>query len=172
MFYLSLYYHSMGSMVMLKEQFILNNISLYQHDIHRKPQGLIMLDDSCRISKAEGANTFEIATTNCNDNGGKHKANKSRSYYLTADSQPLMEDWVRILQNVIQRNALQLLLKNRGNNHDGSTNSTEEGSTNSTLEAWVTKVKHGHAKKVWYAKQIYQTYIQIENICAVIYLIT
>ena len=125
---------------------------LYQHDIHRKPQGLIMLDESCRISKAEGANTFEIATTNCNENSGKNKTNKCRSYYLTADSQPLMEDWVRILQNVIQRNALQLLLKNRGNNHDGSTNSTEEGSTNSTLEAWVTKVKHGHAKKVWYAK--------------------
>ena len=128
-----------------------------------------MLDDSCRISKAEGANTFEIATTNCNDNSGKNKTNKCRSYYLTADSQPLMEDWVRILQNVIQRNALQLLLKNRGNNHDGSTNSTEEGSTNSTLEAWVTKVKHGHAKKVWYAKQIYQNYIQIENIFVLLF---
>jgi hypothetical protein len=80
-----------------KRYFILRNGTLCywksQHDIHRKPQGLIMLDDSCRISKAEGANTFEIATTNCNDNSGKNKTNKCRSYYLTADSQPLMEDW-------------------------------------------------------------------------------
>lgn len=27
-----------------------------------------------------------------------------------ADSQPLMEEWVRVLQNVVQRNALKLLL--------------------------------------------------------------
>ena len=40
--------------------------------MHRKPQGLIILDDSCRISKADGANTFEIATAG-NDGGGKGK---------------------------------------------------------------------------------------------------
>ena len=68
-----------------------------QHDVHRKPQGLIILDEKCRVSRADGANTFEIATEN-------------KTYYLTADSQPLMEDWVRVLQNVVQRNALKLLL--------------------------------------------------------------
>ena len=107
------------------------------------------MDDSCRISKADGANTFEIATSNSNDGSGKGKGNKNRSYYLTADTQPLMEDWVRVLQNVIQRNALQLLLRNRGNLHDGNTNSAEDGAAPYTLEAWLTKVKHGHAKKVW-----------------------
>ena len=68
-----------------------------QHDVHRKPQGLIILDEKCRVSRADGANTFEIAT-------------EGKTYYLTADSQPLMEDWVRVLQNVVQRNALRLLL--------------------------------------------------------------
>ena len=75
------------------------NLRLYflQHDVHRKPQGLIILDEKCQVSRADGANTFEIAT-------------ESKTYYLTADSQPLMEDWVRVLQNVVQRNALKLLL--------------------------------------------------------------
>ena len=121
-----------------------------QHDVHRKPQGVIILDDSCRISKADGANTFEISTSgSVNDVGsGKGKNTKNRTYYLTADTQPLMEDWVRVLQNVIQRNALQLLLRNRRNNQDGSATSSVGGT--STLEAYLTKVKHGHAKKVWY----------------------
>ena len=107
------------------------------------------MDDSCRISKADGANTFEIATSSGNEVSGKSKGNKNRSYYLTADTQPLMEDWVRVLQNVIQRNALQLLLRNRGNLQNGSTNNSEGGGATYTLEAWLTKVKHGHAKKVW-----------------------
>ena len=120
-----------------------------QHDVHRKPQGVIILDDSCRISKADGANTFEISTSgSVNDVGsGKGKNTKNRTYYLTADTQPLMEDWVRVLQNVIQRNALQLLLRNRRNNQGGSATNSVGGT--STLEAYLTKVKHGHAKKVW-----------------------
>ncbi|XP_040581773.1 uncharacterized protein CG43867 isoform X4 [Lepeophtheirus salmonis] len=92
-----------------------------QHDTHRKPQGLISLDESCRVSRNQGSNTFEIATG-------------SKTYYLTADNQPVMEDWVRVLQNVIQRNALQLLIL--------------EGQK-PTLEGWLKKVKHGHAKKCW-----------------------
>ena len=118
-----------------------------KHDVHRKPQGVIILDDSCRISKADGANTFEISTSGSVNELGKGKNNKNRTYYLTADTQPLMEDWVRVLQNVIQRNALQLLLRNRRNIQEGSATSTVEGT--STLEAYLTKVKHGHAKKVW-----------------------
>ena len=58
-----------------------------------------------------------------------------------------MEDWVRVLQNVIQRNALQLLLRNRRHNQEGTAASTVDGTC--TLEAYLTKVKHGHAKKVW-----------------------
>ena len=73
----------------------------FQHDLHRKPQGMIVLNESCRVSRADGSNTFEIATgvgPGC------------KTYYLTADSQPIMEEWVRVLQNVVQRNALKLLL--------------------------------------------------------------
>jgi len=47
-----------------------------------------------------------------------------------------MEDWVRVLQNVVQRNALRLLL-------------SKEDGISPTLQGWLTKVKHGHNKKVW-----------------------
>lgn len=53
-----------------------------QSDINRKPQGQIMLDEICKIVRADGSNTFEIDT-------GK------KTYYLTADSITAMEDWVR-----------------------------------------------------------------------------
>jgi hypothetical protein len=46
-----------------------------------------------------------------------------------------MEEWVRVLQNVVQRNALKLLL------------SREDQKV--TLQGWLTKVKHGHGKKCW-----------------------
>ena len=94
----------------------------FQHDVHRKPQGIIALDANCRISCVDGSNTFEIATAD-------------KTHYLTADSRPIMEEWVRVLQNVIQRNALKLLL------------SREDRKP--TLEGWVIKVKNGHAKKSW-----------------------
>lgn len=50
----------------------------------RKPQGQIILDDLCRIIRAEGASTFEIDT-------GK------KVYYLTADSNATMDDWIRLV---------------------------------------------------------------------------
>ena len=56
-----------------------------QSDVHRKPAGLIELDDSCLVSRSEGAHTFEVNT-------GK------KTYYLTADNTVLVEDWVRTLQ--------------------------------------------------------------------------
>ena len=93
-----------------------------QHDLHRKPQGIVVLNESCRVSRADGSNTFEIATG-------------TKNYYLTADSQPIMEEWVRVLQNVVQRNALRLLL------------SREDQKP--TLQAWLIKVKHGHSRKCW-----------------------
>ena len=49
-----------------------------------------------------------------------------------------MEDWVRVLQNVVQRNALKLLLSGEGG-----------PSMRPTLEAWMTKVKNGHSKRCW-----------------------
>ena len=96
--------------------------NLFQHDLHRKPQGIISLHESCRVSSAEGSNTFEIATS-------------GKMYYLTADSQPLVEEWVRVLQNVVQRNALRLLLSRQDQAP--------------TLQGWLVKVKHGHSRRVW-----------------------
>ena len=47
-----------------------------------------------------------------------------------------MEDWVRVLQNVVQRNSLQTLLRSKADEDP-------------TLQGWLTKVKNGHNKKVW-----------------------
>lgn len=109
-----------------KRWFVLKNgvLTYYksQSDINRKPQGQILLDEICKINRAEGSNTFEIDT-------GK------KTYYLTADSITAMEDWVRILQNVQRRNATKLLL------------SKEENKP--SVQGWLTKVKNGHAKKCW-----------------------
>ncbi|XP_046382604.1 uncharacterized protein CG43867 isoform X5 [Ischnura elegans] len=93
-----------------------------QSDVSRKPQGQIVLDEVCRVTRAEGAATFEIST-------GK------KTYYLTADSIANMEDWIRVLQNVQRRNATKLLLSKEDNKP--------------TIQGWLTKVKNGHAKKCW-----------------------
>ncbi len=44
-------------------------IQMFQHDTHRKPQGLIVLEDNCRVARSDGSNTFEITTA-------------SKTYYL------------------------------------------------------------------------------------------
>ncbi|XP_034239350.1 uncharacterized protein CG43867 isoform X3 [Thrips palmi] len=109
-----------------KRWFVLKNgILTYwksQSDVNRKPQGQIVLDEICRINRADGAATFEIST-------GK------KTYYLTADSIATMEDWIRILQNVQRRNAAKLLLSKDDNKP--------------TIQGWLTKVKNGHARKCW-----------------------
>lgn len=109
-----------------KRWFVLKNGTLTywksQHDVNKKPQGEIALDDACRIIHAEGASTFEIDT-------GK------KVYYLTADSNALMDDWVKALTNVQKRNAAKLLLSKEDQK--------------STVEGWLTKVKNGHSKRCW-----------------------
>lgn len=109
-----------------KRWFVLKNGMLTywksQHDVNRKPQGQILLDEHCRITKADGASTFEIDT-------GK------KIYYLTADSMATMDDWIRVLQNVQRRNAAKLLLS--------------RDDQKPTVQGWVTKVKNGHPKKCW-----------------------
>lgn len=109
-----------------KRWFVLKNGTLKywksQHEISKKPQGEITLDDACRIIHAEGASTFEIDT-------GK------KVYYLTADSNALMDEWVRVIQNVQKRNAAKLLLS--------------KDDQKATVEGWLTKVKNGHAKRCW-----------------------
>ncbi|XP_063217815.1 uncharacterized protein CG43867 isoform X3 [Bacillus rossius redtenbacheri] len=109
-----------------KRWFVLKNgVLTYwksQNDINRKPQGQIVLDEICRITRADGAATFEIST-------GK------KTYYLTAESIATMEEWIRVLQNVQRRNATKLLLSKEDNKP--------------TIQGWLTKVKNGHAKKCW-----------------------
>lgn len=109
-----------------KRWFVLKNGTLTywksQHDVSKKPQGEISLDDACRIIHAEGASTFEIDT-------GK------KIYYLTADSNALMDDWVKALTSVQKRNAAKLLLSKEDQK--------------STVDGWVTKVKNGHSKRCW-----------------------
>lgn len=56
-----------------------------KNDIARKPQREITIDDLCRITRADGAATFEISTS-------------KKTFYLTADSIAAMEDWVKVLQ--------------------------------------------------------------------------
>ncbi|XP_057660411.1 uncharacterized protein CG43867 isoform X4 [Diorhabda carinulata] len=109
-----------------KKWFVLKNgvLTYYksQNDINRKPQGQIILDEICKITRAEGSNTFEIDT-------GK------KTYYLTADSLTAMEDWVRILQNVQRRNATKLLLSRDENKP--------------ILQGVLKKVKNGIPRECW-----------------------
>ncbi|XP_037073458.1 pleckstrin homology domain-containing family H member 1-like [Pollicipes pollicipes] len=94
-----------------------------KHDVARKPpQGEIALDDRCRVGRQEGAHTFEVSTA-------------KKTIYLTADNQSTVDEWVRVLQNVLRRNAAHLLL------------SRED--CNSTIQGWLTKVKNGHSKRCW-----------------------
>ncbi len=117
-----------------RRYFVLKNGSLSywksQHDCHRKPQGVVVLDEECRVSRTAdvGSNTFEVVASSPKGGGRK-------TYYLTADSAPLAEEWVRTLQNVVQRKALRLLLSREDQRP--------------TLSGWLAKVKHGHAKRVW-----------------------
>ncbi|XP_026313740.1 uncharacterized protein CG43867 isoform X4 [Hyposmocoma kahamanoa] len=109
-----------------KRWFVLKNGTLSywksQSEVNRKPQGQIGLGEACKISRNEGAATFEIFTG-------------TKTYYLTADSIATMEDWIRVLQNVQRRNATKLLLSKEDNKP--------------TIQGWLTKVKNGHAKKSW-----------------------
>lgn len=84
-----------------KRWFVLKNgvLTYYksQNDVNRKPQGQIILDEICKITRAEGSNTFEIDT-------GK------KTYYLTADSITAMEDWVRTKCSLLNSFAIQISL--------------------------------------------------------------
>lgn len=97
---------------------------------NRKAQGQIVLDDGCRVARADGAATFEIATL-------------KKTYYLStaADSSATVDEWVRLLQNVVDRRQAarlqQLMLAGRDDEHKP------------TLQGWLVKVKHGHSKRCW-----------------------
>lgn len=91
-----------------------------QNDVTRKPAGEVKLDERCRITRADGAATFEITS-------GR------KTLYLTADSIAQMEDWLRVLSNVQRQQAAITAL------------SREE--QRPTLQGWLIKVKNGHPRK-------------------------
>ncbi|XP_037603114.1 pleckstrin homology domain-containing family H member 1 [Sebastes umbrosus] len=122
------YLLKMGSQVKAwkRRWFILRNGEILYYkspsDVIRKPQGQIELNSSCRIVRGEGAQTFQLIT-------------EKKTFYLTADSPNILEEWIRVLQNILKVQA--------------SSPVTVETAAKPTVRGWLTKVKHGHSKLVW-----------------------
>ncbi|XP_076798507.1 pleckstrin homology domain-containing family H member 2 isoform X4 [Arvicanthis niloticus] len=91
-------------------------------DVIRKPQGHIELSASCNILRGDNKQTVQLTTE-------KH------TYFLTADSPNILEEWIRVLQNVLQVQAANpVCLQPEGK---------------PTVKGLLTKVKHGYSKRVW-----------------------
>ncbi|XP_047378556.1 pleckstrin homology domain-containing family H member 2 isoform X2 [Sciurus carolinensis] len=91
-------------------------------DVIRKPQGHIELSASCNILRGDNKQTVQLTTE-------KH------TYYLTADSPNILEEWIKVLQNVLRIQAANpLFLQPEGK---------------PTMKGLLTKVKHGYSKRVW-----------------------
>ncbi|XP_054827182.1 pleckstrin homology domain-containing family H member 1 isoform X2 [Eublepharis macularius] len=109
--------------------FVLKNGQLMYYkspsDIICKPQGLVELNSSCQIIRGEGSQTFQLVT-------------EKRTYFLTADSPNILEEWIHVLQNMIKVKV---------------TNPAEIPLSDAkpTVKGWLTKVKHGRSKLVWCA---------------------
>ncbi|XP_042245104.1 pleckstrin homology domain-containing family H member 1 [Thunnus thynnus] len=122
------YLLKMGSQVKAwkRRWFILRNGEILYYkspsDVIRKPQGQIELNSSCRIVRGEGAQTFQLIT-------------EKKTFYLTADSPNILEEWIRVLQNILKVQATSPV--------------TVETTAKPTVRGWLTKVKHGHSKLVW-----------------------
>uniref|UniRef100_A0A669BD89 Pleckstrin homology domain containing, family H (with MyTH4 domain) member 1 n=1 Tax=Oreochromis niloticus TaxID=8128 RepID=A0A669BD89_ORENI len=89
------YLLKMGSQVKAwkRRWFILRNGEILYYkspsDVIRKPQGQIELNSSCCIVRGEGAQTFQLIT-------------EKKTFYLTADSPNILEEWIRVLQNILK----------------------------------------------------------------------
>nr|XP_036859221.1 pleckstrin homology domain-containing family H member 1 isoform X1 [Manis javanica] len=94
-------------------------------DVIRKPQGQVELNSHCQIVRGEGAQTFQLIS-------------EKKTYYLTADSPSLLEEWIRVLQSLLKVQAT-------------GPPALPQGGTKPTVKGWLTKVKHGHSKLVWCA---------------------
>ncbi|XP_028252186.1 pleckstrin homology domain-containing family H member 1 [Parambassis ranga] len=120
------YLLKMGSQVKAwkRRWFILRNGEILYYkspsDVIRKPQGQIELNSSCCIVRGEG--TFQLIT-------------EKKTFYLTADSPNILEEWIRVLQNILKVQATSPV--------------TMETTAKPTVTGWLTKVKHGHSKLVW-----------------------
>ncbi|KAM9068039.1 pleckstrin homology domain-containing family H member 1 isoform 2-T3 [Sarcophilus harrisii] len=92
-------------------------------DVIQKPQGQVELNSHCHIVRGEGAQTFQLIS-------------EKKTYYLTADSPSLLEEWIRVLQSLLKVHAI------------GSPGLPQSGAK-PIVRGWLTKVKHGHSKLVW-----------------------
>ncbi|MEE6474113.1 hypothetical protein FKM82_010276 [Ascaphus truei] len=91
-------------------------------DVIRKPQGQIELNSSSHIVKGDGKQTVQLIT-------------EKRTYYLTADSPNILDEWVRVLQNVLRVQTASALFM--------------QPDVKPTVKGLLTKVKHGYSKRVW-----------------------
>ncbi|KAF7251575.1 Pleckstrin-likey domain-containing family H member 1, partial [Varanus komodoensis] len=94
-------------------------------DIICKPQGQVELNSSCQILRGEGSQTFQLIT-------------EKRTYFLTADSPNILEEWIRVLQSILKVQVT-------------SPTAIPLRDAKPTVKGWLTKVKHGHSKLVWCA---------------------
>ncbi|KAJ1103873.1 hypothetical protein NDU88_001294 [Pleurodeles waltl] len=124
------YLLKMGSRVKAwkRRWFVLRNGEILYYkspsDVIRKPQGQIELNSSCRIIRGEASQTFQLITD-------------KKTYYLTADSPNILEEWIRALQSILRVQAAGPV--------------AAQSSVKPTVKGWLTKVKHGHSKLVWCA---------------------
>ncbi|KAM6201112.1 pleckstrin homology domain-containing family H member 1 [Rhynchocyon petersi] len=95
------------------------------NDVIRKPQGQVELNSRCQIVRGEGSQTFQLIS-------------EKKTYYLTADSPSLLEEWIRVLQSLLKVQAI-------------GPPALPHAGTKPTVKGWLTKVKHGHSKLVWCA---------------------
>ncbi|XP_075783503.1 pleckstrin homology domain-containing family H member 1 isoform X3 [Pelodiscus sinensis] len=125
------YLLKMGSQVKTwkRRWFVLRNgqIMYYKSpsDVIRKPQGQAELNSSCQIIRGEGSQTFQLIT-------------EKRTYFLTADSPNILEEWIRVLQSILKVQVT-------------SSAALPQKDAKPTVKGWLTKVKHGHSKLVWCA---------------------
>ncbi|VDI62691.1 Hypothetical predicted protein [Mytilus galloprovincialis] len=116
-----------GKVKMWKRRwFVLRNGELFyyksQHDVLRKPQGSIKLDDQSRVVHTKGEMAFQITS-------GK------KTYYFTADTVSDTEKWIRLLQKVFKRQATSFLL--------------DHMDTKAVLKGTLHKVRNGVTRKCW-----------------------
>ncbi|KAM9291178.1 pleckstrin homology domain-containing family H member 1 [Morus bassanus] len=125
------YLLKMGSQVKTwkRRWFVLRNRQIMYYkspsDVIRKPQGQMELNSSCQIVRGEGSQTFQLMT-------------EKRTYFLTADSPNILEEWIHVLQSILRVQVT-------------SPVGVPHSDAKPTVKGWLTKVKHGHSKLVWCA---------------------
>ncbi|CAO2586736.1 Pleckstrin homology domain-containing family H member 1, partial [Lemmus lemmus] len=92
------------------------------NDVIRKPQGQVDLNSHCQIVRGEGAQTFQLISEN-------------KTYYLTAESPSLLEEWIRVLQSLLKVQVT-------------GPPALRPGGTKPTVKGWLTKVQGGLAREV------------------------